>query len=155
MQARPASALAVAPQASARASRQRIAAAAVLISLVSTGITSCTRTQIALSTAGIAAALVGTTVGITYAVKSHNHTLNGCAFSDASGLKLRNSDATVYTLKGATAAIKDGDRVRLHGSKEKKAKGDSTGDRIFVVQKLNKDYGPCSANLAPSRTPAQ
>jgi hypothetical protein len=111
--------------------------------------TSCTRTQIVLSTTAIAAVVVGTTVGVTYAVKHHNHSLQGCSFSGADGLKLRTSDARVYTLKGDSAGVKAGDTVKLHGSKAKRVKGDS-GDQVFLVQKVNKDYGPCPANAAAS-----
>jgi hypothetical protein len=142
------------PEASSRASRrQRIAAFAVFAALVCSGATSCSKTQVGLSYAAIAAVLVGTTVAVTYAVENSHHTLRGCAFSDANGLKLRTSDAKVYTLKGEAATVKVGDRLKLHGSKLKNTKG-STGDRIFVVEKLNKDYGPCPANFMTSATPA-
>jgi hypothetical protein len=36
----------------------------------------------------------------------------------------------------------------LHGSKVKKAKGDSTSNQVFEVQKLNKDRGSCPTNSA-------
>ena len=148
--------LSVASESSSRANRrQRITAVAVFVALVCSGATSCTRTQVALSSAAIAAVVVGTTVGVTYAVKHHHHTLQGCVFSDASGLKLRTSDAKVYTLKGDAASIKVGDSVKFHGSKVKKAKRDATGDQVFVVQKLSKDYGPCPANVATSPTPTR
>ena len=141
------------PEASSRASRrQRIIAFAVFAALVCSGATSCTRTQVGLSAAAIAAILVGTTVGVTYAVKNSHHTLQGCVFSDANGLKLRTSDAKVYTLEGEAATIKVGDRVKFHGSKLKKTK-DSTGDQVFVVEKLSKDYGPCPVNVTTSATP--
>jgi len=149
--AQPASDPSAKPEASSRAGcRRRITTVAAFAALMCTGATSCTRTQIGLSAAAIAAVIVGTTVGVTYAVKSHNHTLEGCVFSDASGLKLRTSDAKVYILKGDAAGIKVSERVKFHGSKVKKAKGDKTGDQIFEVQKLSKDYGPCPANLATS-----
>ena len=120
------------------------------VALVCSGATSCSRTQIVLSSAAIAAVVAGTAVGVTYAVKHHNHTLQGCVSSDANGLKLRTSDAKIYTLKGETASIKVGDNVKFHGSKMKKAKGDSAGDQVFEVQKISKDYGPCSVNAASS-----
>jgi hypothetical protein len=122
------------------------------MAVVCFGATSCTKTQVALSSAGIAAAVVGTTVGITLAVQHSHHTLQGCMFSDAGGLKLRTSDAKVYTIKGETADIKVGDKLKLHGSKEKKIKGASGVDQVFLVEKLNKDYGPCSANAVASPT---
>jgi len=132
--------------------RQRIAASAVLIALVCCGATSCTKTQVALSTTAIAAVIAGTTVGVTYAVKHHNHTLQGCVSSDADVLKLRTSEGKVYALQGATAGIKAGDTASVHGSKAKKVKG---AEPVFVVQKLNRDYGPCPANGASSLTPAR
>jgi hypothetical protein len=145
-----------APEAPTRASRrQRITAVAAFVALVCSGATSCSRTQVALSAAAIGVVVVGAAVGVTYAVKHHNHTLQGCVFSDASGLKLRTSDAKVYTLKGDAASIKVGDSVTLHGSKVKKAKGDSTGDQVFEVQKLNKDYGACPVNVVTSPTPTR
>ncbi len=140
------------PRASSRACRRQRIAAAVVVALVCSGATSCTRTEIALSATAIGVAAVGTTVGVTYAVKHHNHTLQGCVLSDASGLKLRTSEVKVYTLKGETASLKPGDRVNLHGSKVKKADGNSTADQVFEVQKLNKIYGPCSANAVPAPT---
>jgi hypothetical protein len=134
--------------------RQRITALAGLVALVCSGATSCTRTQVALSATAIGVVVAGTAVGVSYAVKHHNHTLQGCTFSDAGGVKLRTSGAKVYTLKGDSASLRAGDSVSLHGSKLKKAKGDS-GDQVFEVQKLNKDNGPCSTSVAayPARTP--
>ena len=124
---------------------QRITAFTLFVALASCGMTSCTKTQVALSTAGIAAIIAGTTVGVTLAVKHHNHTLQGCVSSDADALKLRTSDGRVYTLRGDTAGIKAGDSASVHGSKAKKAKG---GEPVFVVQRLNKDYGPCRQQVA-------
>ena len=83
------------------------------------GTTSCTRTQVALSATAVGVVLVGTTVGVTYAVEHHLHTLEGCVFSDAGGLKIRTSDAKVYELRGDAASVKTGEKVKLHGSKVK------------------------------------
>jgi hypothetical protein len=124
--------------------RQRIPAAAAIVALICTGATSCTRTQIALSSAAIGVVVVGTAVGVTYAVKHHLHTLEGCVSSDASGLALHSSDTKVYTLRGETVGVKAGERVMLHGSRVKNSKG------TFEVQQLKKDYGPCSVGSAPS-----
>jgi hypothetical protein len=152
--AQPPSDSSAAPEASSRASgRQRITAFALFVALACSGATSCTKTQIGLSVAAIAAVVVGTTVGVTIAVQNSRHTLQGCVFSDANGLKLRTSDANVYTLEGETATIKVGDRFKLHGSKLKKTKG-ATGNQVFVVEKLKKDYGPCPVNAATAATPA-
>jgi len=117
------------------------------------GATSCTKTQVGLSVAAIAAVVVGTTVGITLAVQHSHHTLQGCIFSGANGLELRLSDNKVYALKGELADVKVGDRLKIHGSKVKKVKGDSAGGQVFVVEKVNKDYGLCPASLATSLSP--
>jgi hypothetical protein len=134
--------------------RQRIIAVAVFASLVCSGATSCTKTQVGLSIAGTAAVVVGVTVGITLAVQNHNHTLQGCAFSGSSGLELRTSDAKIYTLEGSAATIKVGDRLKLHGSRLKKTK-ESTGNQVFVVEKLKRDYGPCPGDAAVPATAAR
>ena len=134
--------------------RQRTIAAVLITPLLGLGVTSCTRTQVALSSAGIAAVLVGTTVGVTLAVQHHNHTLRGCVSSDADGFKLRTPDTMVFSLKGDTTGMKAGEKMSLHGSKKKKAKGDTTA-QVFLVEKLNKDYGSCSASAPNSPTAAQ
>lgn len=138
-----------------RASRsQRIIAFAVFAALLCSGITSCTRTQVALSVTAMAAVVVGTTVGVAYAVKNHNHTLQGCVFSGPSGMELRTSESKIYALEGNATTIKVGDRLKLHGSKLKNTKG-STGDQVFVVEKLSKDYGGCPVAIAPPATPTR
>jgi hypothetical protein len=153
--AQPASDPSATPEAPSRACRrQRINAFAVFAVLVCSGATSCTRTQVALSVAAMAAVVVGTTVGATYAVQSHHHTLQGCVFSGPRGLELRSSGSKIYALEGYTATIKVGDRVKLHGSKLKKTK-DSTDDQVFAVEKLSKDYGLCPADVAAPATPTR
>jgi hypothetical protein len=122
--------------------------------LVCSGATSCTKTQEGLSIAASAAIVAGVTVGITLAVQNHNHTLQGCAFTGPSGLELRTSDAKVYALEGSAATIKVGDRLKLHGSRLKKTK-DSTGNQVFVVEKLNRDYGPCPSGAGAPGSPTQ
>jgi hypothetical protein len=80
--------------------------------------------------------------------KSH-HTVKGCLTAGPGGLLVRNeSDNENYALVGATENTKVGDRVRLHGSKDKKSK-DSAGDRTFVVEKMTRDYGPCVVGMRP------
>jgi hypothetical protein len=133
---------------------QRIVAVAVIIALACFGTTSCSKTQVGLSIAATAAVVVGATVGITLAVQNHNHTLQGCAFTGPSGLELRTNDAKIYTIEGSAATLKVGDRLKLHGSKLKKTKG-STGNQVFVVEKLKKDYGPCPADAAAPPAPAR
>jgi hypothetical protein len=140
-------------QASSRPSRpQRICAFAIVAALLCSGATSCTKTQVGLSIAASAAIVAGVTVGITLAVQNSHHTLHGCAFTGPNGPELRTADSKVFALEGSPEAIKVGDRLKLHGSKLKKTKN-STGDQVFVVEKLKKDYGPCPA--AAAATPAQ
>lgn len=127
----------------------------MVASLACSGTTSCTTQQVVLSSAGIAAGLVLITVGTTVAIKDHNeHTVRGCVFSDAEGFKLRTSDAKIYTLEG-DPTLKVGDRVKLHGSKAKKAKANATGHLVFVVESVSKDYGPCPSDLAMSASPTR
>jgi hypothetical protein len=80
--------------------------------------------------------------------KSH-HTVKGCVSAGPNGLVVRNeSDNENYNLVGVTANTKVGDRIKLHGSKDKKSK-DSTADRTFVVEKVTRDYGPCTVGMRP------
>lgn len=132
--------------------RQRITALAVAAAVVCSGAASCTKTQVALSGAAIAAVIVGATVGVTLAVQHSHHTLEGCIFTGPDGLKLRLSDARTYTLKGEIANVKPGDRLKVHGSRVKRDKRGSAGDQVFLVEKVKKDYGPCPANLTASPT---
>ena len=133
--------------------RQRIVAAAASVALMCCCVTSCTRTQIGLSAAAVAAVVVGTTVGVTLAIQHSHHTLQGCIFDGSNGPELRLGDSKTYILKGQLADIKVGDRLKIHGSTIKKVKGDSSGRRVFVVEKVNKDYGPCPASVGrPQRT---
>jgi surface antigen len=113
----------------------------VAAALVCSGTTSCTKTQVGLSVAALAAAVVVTTVVITRTVENQHHSLQGCLFTSPGGVELHTSDAKVYVLEGESTSLKVGDRVKLHGSKLKKK--DSTSGQVFVVEKLNKDYGTC------------
>ncbi len=117
----------------------------VSLALVCSGATSCTKTQIGLSVTAIAAVLVGTTVGVTLAVQHRHHTMQGCIVPNGNELDLRISEGKVYTLEGNLADVKEGDRLRLHGSRAKKVRGDSNADHVFIVEKINKNYGPCLA----------
>lgn len=92
---------------------------------------------------------VGAAVAIvTFVALNHgNHSLTGCVFEDANGMKLRASDSKVYTLRGGSAAIKPGNKVKLHGSRVKKLKGVDS-DQTFDVEKVSKDYGPCQTEVA-------
>jgi hypothetical protein len=103
--------------------------------------------------AGVAAVIVVGTVVLVEVHKSH-HTVKGCVTSGPDGLQVHNErDQKVYALTGLTANVKIGDIVKLNGNKEKNQK-DSAGDVDFMIQKMSRDYGPCSAMLAaPAATP--
>jgi len=96
---------------------------------------------------GVAIAVIGAGIGfgVFYAVH-HGHSLDGCAVSGANGLELQNrGNQQTYALVGDTAGIKPGERVRISGKKEKKSGG---AHPQFLVEKLNKDFGACKAQLA-------
>ena len=96
---------------------------------------------------GVAIAVIGAGIGfgVFYAVH-HGHSLDGCAVSGANGLELQNrGDQQTYALVGDTAGIKPRERVRISGKKEKKSGG---AHPQFLVEKLNKDFGACKAQLA-------
>jgi hypothetical protein len=98
----------------------------------------------------VAVAVVGTVVLVE--VHKAHHTMKGCVTSGPDGFELTSDgDRKLYILTGATAAVKAGDIVRVHGSKEKAEKNSSV-PRDFMVEKINRDYGPCGA--APLPPPA-
>jgi hypothetical protein len=94
---------------------------------------------------GIAAGGAALGIGVFYAVH-HGHSINGCALSGPNGLELQNrGDQQTYALIGQVADIKPGDRVRVSGKKEKKKAG---APQQFLVEKLSKDFGACTAQPA-------
>lgn len=101
---------------------------------------------------GVGVAAVGVVViGTVVLVHVHNshHTIKGCVVAGPSGVQIQSgsgSEMKIYTLAGDTN-VKIGDMVKVHGNKMKKTKN-SPDDETFTVEKLNKDYGPCS--VAPS-----
>ena len=94
---------------------------------------------------GVGAAVV---IVAAVAVSHSHHTLTGCLFEGPNGLKLKTSDST-YSIESAAENIKAGKKVKLHGSKVKKAKG-AGGDQVFKVEKVSKDYGACHVEVAAS-----
>jgi len=96
---------------------------------------------------GVGIAVAGTAIGIgTYYAFHHNHNLTGCAAVTPDGLRLqKDGDGQTYSLVGEIAAIRPGDRVRLSGKKEK---ADATGPRLFLVEKVKKDFGSCKVQTA-------
>jgi hypothetical protein len=94
--------------------------------------------------AGIAIA-AGAVIGTVVLVEVHksHHAIKGCVSTGSNGLDVRDEkDMKTYNLVGVTANTTVGDRVQLHGSKEKSGK-DGAADPTFVVEKMSRDYGPC------------
>jgi Protein of unknown function (DUF5818) len=89
---------------------------------------------------GAGAAIVGVVVAV--AVVHSHHLLSGCIASGPNGAELRTSDAKTWSLEGAPADIKPGDRVKVHGERVSHRKS-SSGAQVFKVDKLIKDYGSC------------
>ena len=84
---------------------------------------------------------------VAFVVVSHgHHSLTGCAFNGPNGMKLKTSDSKVYSIDGDSAAIKAGEKVKLHGARVKAKSAD--GDQTFKVEKLTKDFGPCHVDVA-------
>jgi hypothetical protein len=99
----------------------------------------------------IIGAAVGVGAGVAVIVVvvvevSTHHTMSGCVVSGPDGLALQTSDKR-YALEGDASSIKVGDRVKISGKHVKKTK-DQTGDQVYKVQKLKKDYGPCPVKPA-------
>lgn len=98
--------------------------------------------------AGIFGALIGVGVGIgvgIYFLVRAPHNITGCVSDAGGGLQLTDEKGTnVYLLSGEISAIKPSERVRLSG---KPGKG-GTKQKTFLVKKVTKDYGACSAGGA-------
>jgi hypothetical protein len=90
---------------------------------------------------------VGAAVGlVTFLAINHGHrSLTGCVFNGVNGLMLKSDDAKVYRLEGQGSNIKANEKVKVHGSKVKMAKG-GAGDSTFSVEKLINDYGVCKGD---------
>jgi len=95
---------------------------------------------------GVAVAAIGAGVGfaIYFSVRPHNRSITGCASSGPGGMQLTSeSDRQTYALVGDLGAVKSGDRVRVSGKQEKHSAAPSPQ---FLVEKLAKDYGPCTVS---------
>jgi hypothetical protein len=95
---------------------------------------------------GIGAAIAVVVVVLVEVDHSH-HSVSGCVVTGLNGLQLETSDSKSYALAGDAASVRVGDRVKLHGSRVRKTK-ESSGDQVFKVASINRDYGPCKANAA-------
>lgn len=95
---------------------------------------------------GCEAAIVGVAVGIGAAVgvgiylihRSHT-SLTGCIQQTDDGLSLIAKDSKTYKLMNAPSEVKGRERLSLRGHKMKSQPG-----RIFRVDHISRDYGPCS-----------
>ena len=92
---------------------------------------------------GMAFGLGGGVAAVAIAVNHSHHTVKGCILSGPNGLEVQENANSTFELTGLTANVKAGDRYRLHGSKLKKAKH-AIGNRTFLVEKVGKDFGPCT-----------
>lgn len=124
----------------------------------------CENTSIGPSTGEIVGVAVGAiagtavVVGTIVAVNHDHHTLKGCVSSEPDGLQLtRDSDKKVFSLTGTSTGLKPGEKVKLHGTRQKKRKG-TPGNQQFFVEKVTKDLGQCQVSMsapppgsAPSR----
>jgi hypothetical protein len=134
-------------------------ASMVALALLTTGhgtpMVSCNQTPPPSHTGAEAAGIAivaGVVIGTVVLVEIHhgNHTVRGCVSLGPNGPQVLNDgDKKTYTLVGVKVNTKVGDRVKLHGSKDKKKK-DSAGDSTFVVESISRDYGACPAVPAPS-----
>jgi hypothetical protein len=96
-----------------------------------------------------AGAVITAAIVIPIVIVHDKHTLHGCAFNGANGLQVQQEGsadengnrAKNFTLTGLTSAIKPGDMVKLHGTKQPHKKHDPV-DQGFVVDSV-KDSGPC------------
>ena len=101
---------------------------------------------------GVAAAVTGIAL---YVHHRHNAaptqaSLVGCTQSAQNGMSVTNEkDNKTYSLAAEGTGLKAGERVALRGRMAR----DGSGDQIFRVQNVVKDYGTCSlssALVAPS-----
>ena len=89
----------------------------------------------------IGAAIVvgaGIGVGIYFIHRSHT-SLTGCVREAEGGLSATAKDGTSYQLVNPPSQIKAGERFSLRGHKST-----ATSGRAFRVDRVSRDYGPCS-----------
>lgn len=90
---------------------------------------------------------VGAAIGVgTYYLVRKPPSITGCVASTADGPQMQNEkDQQTYMLVGDVADVKPGDRVRVKGKKKKPTGGKG---RMFLVEKLSKDFGTCQVQPA-------
>lgn len=97
---------------------------------------------------GVAAAAVG---GAILYWKLHKSTIVGCVQSGEQGPTLQDEkDKHTYALEATGDLVKPGERVQLQGKKSK----DKSGNSLFQVGKVGRDYGSCGNNAATKASPA-
>jgi hypothetical protein len=101
------------------------------------------------SSAGIAiGAAAAAGVAIAYLELRHRGMMTGCVKSSSEAGNLTLVDGTKsYALDPGSLRLPAGERVKLHGKKEKTGPGAGT----FRAQKLVKDYGPCTQEASAPR----
>jgi hypothetical protein len=93
----------------------------------------------------VAGAAVG--AGLLY-WKFHNRTkLQGCVAGDGDRLVNEKDNQTYNLTNKQNKSLKPGERVELLGAKAK----DRSGEPTFVVHKMSKDLGQCTATTAEQR----
>ena len=102
------------------------------------------KSKTTLATAGVIGVVAAIGVGV-YVVIQQAHTVKGCVSEDPNGLLLHTKDGKTYVLLGATTNIKADTTIKVRGTRRKKIPG-ITDQPSFVVEKVNKVYGPCSVN---------
>lgn len=103
-----------------------------------------TNSQAALAIGAVAGTVAVVGIG-TYFIIQHAHTMTGCVTDDPDHLLLHTEDGKTYVLLGATTNIKADTRIKVRGSRKKKIRGISD-QPSFIVEKVNKVYGPCTVS---------
>jgi hypothetical protein len=93
---------------------------------------------------GLVGAMAAVGAGV-YFIIERAHTVSGCVSDDPDHLLLHTDDGKTYVLLGATTKIKADTRIKVKGTRKKGIRG-ITDQPTFVVEKLNRVYGPCSVS---------
>ncbi len=88
---------------------------------------------------------VATAVGIAISALHNHGSMVGCVQSSGDGIALVDEkEKRSYSLAGSSTSLKAGQRVGVKGKKTK----DSSGSRVFQVQKVARIYGSCNEESA-------
>ena len=92
---------------------------------------------------GIVATSVAIGVAIGFSIHAvRNHSLEGCIVAGPGALELRQSgNPQLWALSGDIASLQPGRHVSVAGKRQKKT---AAATRDFLVEKVKKNYGPCS-----------